>query len=869
MTGIVEEFLILCDFIQSALGTYKKGTIINPFYKRFFPGLLLSITPIISFGFGNGAWDCQQRSDGKTWSCSAAPVKQTGTPNDLNNTLNTNEVPKSAVVLTPEIEAPTSVPAVAEPTVEVTQPTETASTTEHTDSDLTADDLMFQQMISKLDTNPWGTCEITPKESQVSQQQVKQNRLNATVDIQSDYAELLDRDTALFTGNVVVNRADQTLTADTVNYQNKSGVLDAQGDTFYQSQGFALHSNKAHLQLNDDTGDFENIHFILEGNHARGTSRSTELISKDISKSTDVSYSTCAPGATHWELQAETLELDKGTGRGVGRNVWVEVFDMPIFYTPYIDFPIDDRRKTGFLVPSFGVTDNTGVDIAAPYYWNIAPNYDATITPRIMSDRGFMLGGEFRYLTNNSEGQVSGEIIDDSDTDDMRGAFSLQNRTQFTSRLISDIDLNYQSDDEYQEDFGNNLLSASGRYLKSDASLNYYADNWDLLTKIDNYESIDNENTSTSDPYRRLPQVKFKLHETDALAFAKLNMDNEFVYFDHSDNTTAQRLDLQPSISAPFRTPASFIIPKIGVRHTSYLLDNQPAGNNDDTESRTLPVLSIDSGLFFERDLDIGSGMLQTLEPRAFYLYVPHKDQDDIPLFDTAENNFSFNQLFRENRFSGADRMGDANQLTLAVTSRFIESATGSERARASLGTIVYFEDLDVGLNSTSAPISKGTSDIISELSGQLSENWSVRTTQQFDPHAEKMQRSTAGIHYRDENERIFNATYRSRYDATDTDIEQTDVSFKWPINNSWSTVGRWNYSQEENLSLETFLGFEKDTCCWRLRVIARRYVNNDIDEEPTEGLFFQFELKGLTSLGGKIDTFLEQGIQGYQKPED
>jgi len=486
-----------------------------------------------------------------------------------------------------------------------------------------------------------------------------------------------------------------------------------------------------------------------------------------------------------------------------------------------------------------------------------------------MSDRGLMLGGEFRYLTNNSEGKVSGEIIDDQDTEDqnLRGVFSLQNRTRFTSRLVSDMDLNYQSDEEYQEDFGNSLSSASSRYVRSDANLNYYANNWDLLTKVDHYESVDNKNPS--DEYTRLPQVQLNMHEMEAFGFAKLNMQNEYVYFYDDEEITAQRLDIQPTISAPFRTPASFVTPKLGLRHTDYYLGNRPTGNNDEFESRTLPIFSLDSGLFFERDLNIGGGMLQTLEPRAFYLYVPNKNQDDIPLFDTAENDFSFNQLFRENRFSGTDRVADANQLTLALTSRLIESANGSERLKASIGTVVYFDDLDVGLTPGSTPYTKDTSDLVSELNGKISEHWTARSAIQYNPHDKKTQQSNIGIHYRDENERLFNATYRTRYEATDTDLEQTDVSFKWPINKSWSTVGRWNYSQEENISLETFFGFEKDTCCWRLRVIARRYVNNDVDEEPTEGLFFQFELKGLTSLGGKVDTFLEEGIQGYQKPND
>ena len=440
--------------------------------------------------------------------------------------------------------------------------------------------------------------------------------------------------------------------------------------------------------------------------------------------------------------------------------------------------------------------------------------------------------------------------------------------------MSSNIDLNYISDDEYFEDFGDTLSSSSNRYLKSQASLNYRADSWNLLTKIDNYDSIDESISSINRPHRRLPQVLFNLHQTDAFGIAKIDMRNEFVYFQHSADVDAKRVDLHPGISAPFSTPGSFITPRLSVRHTDYRLTDQASGINSH-QSRTLPILSVDSGLFFERDLSFaGAGMIQTLEPRAYYLYVPHEDQNDIPLFDTSEYDFSFNQLFRENRFSGADRVADANQLTLAVTSRLIESDTGSERLRASLGTIVYFDDLDVGLHTTSTPVTTNTSDIVAELSTKITSTWSARSALQYDPHASRTEKATLGLHYRDGANRLFNATYRSRYEGTtdgngnSNDIEQTDLSFKWPISKQWSTVGRWNYSEEHNLSLDTFLGLEKDTCCWRARVIARRYVNDALDEEPKEGIFFQFELKGLTSFGEKLGSFLEEGILGYQIPE-
>jgi len=888
----------------------QKGFAIICSYKHFLLALVLLFAASQSFGFSNSQWDCKLANDGQTWDCSAStkpieeaakpasndtssddkviiantPTKKSTTPSvprvRLANQSSLQQTTKKAPANVSTLKntgswdcqsgengtwdcAQTSAPTVIEVATSATD--ETVFSDENIDR--VRNNALFHQMVKQLKVDPWDTCEVTTDTLRESRKAIQQNRLNSDVEIQSDYAEILNKSDAKFAGDVLVNRADQSITADQVTYNNQQEKATASGDVFYQENGFALHSDQAELQLANDTGQFNNNQFILESTHARGSTQITKLVNRNITQSTNVTYTTCAPSISDWELQARTLELNKETGRGTGRDVWVEVFDIPLLYTPYISFPIDDRRQSGVLTPTFGSSDTTGMDFSIPYYWNIAPNYDATITPRIMTDRGLMLGGEFRYLTANSEGQVAAEILDDTDTNDLRGQFSLQNKSTISSRLTSEVDLNYMSDDDYLEDFGNSLSISSDRYLKSQASLNYRADNWNLLTKIDNYDAIDESISSTERPHRRLPQVLFNLHDTEVFGIAKVNMRNEFVYFEHSADVDAKRVDLHPGISIPLRTASGFITPRLSLRHTEYRLNDQ-ADTINSHQSRTLPILSVDSGLFFERDLNFAGGMIQTLEPRAYYLYVPHKNQDDIPLFDTSEYDFSFNQLFRENRFSGADRVADANQLTLAVTSRFIESDSGSERLRASVGTIVYFDDLDVGLKPTSTDITKNTSDLVTEVSAKITNTWSARSALQYDPHAGKTQKATLGVHYRDGADRVFNATYRSRYEAASDDIEQTDLSFKWPISKEWSTVGRWNYSEEHNLSLDTFLGLERDTCCWRLRVIARRYVNDALDEEPKEGIFFQFELKGLTSFGKKLDSFLEEGILGYQTPE-
>ncbi|PCI18695.1 MAG: organic solvent tolerance protein, partial [Piscirickettsiaceae bacterium] len=485
----------------------------------------------------NGAWDCSQtqvtilaKSEPKKsakWDC---------TTNNLGSwDCNQSSEPSSNQVITSSVNEPTVI------------------------NNHEISDMLLTQMVAQLSTDPWSTCGAPQIRQQTVSTSAKQVRNNASTDIQADYAELLDQNIAFFSGDVTISRADQQLTADQVTYKNADGFVDASGDVFYQEKGFALHSRQAQLQLNENTGQFNSNHFILEDSHARGTTQTTHIVNKDITRSTRATYSTCKPGETDWQLKAKTLELNNITGRGTARDVWVEFFDIPFLYTPYISFPIDDRRQSGWLAPTFGSSDTTGADFSIPYYWNIAENYDATFTPRIMSNRGFMLGSEFRYLSKISTGQISAEIIEDTDLSKTRGSFSFQDSTRFSKRLTSLVDLNYLSDDDYIDDFGNSLSAASSRYIKSEAELNYRADNWNLLTKIDNYDSIDRNISSSTRPHRRLPQVLFNLRPTDIFGYGKLDMRNEFTYFDHSSRTKGKRLDVHPGISFPFHTPGSFI----------------------------------------------------------------------------------------------------------------------------------------------------------------------------------------------------------------------------------------------------------------------------------------------------------------------
>lgn len=727
------------------------------------------------------------------------------------------------------------------------------------------DALMFQNMLDVIPQDPWGNCSSELGGPTISRHEATSTiRQQSPAYIESDFSEALENDEVVtFTGNVDFKRADQTLRADRLTHDQFANSISAQGNVLYHEEGVTFQSEKSFMWLNSDKGKLHNSKFIFETIPARGGSQLTTLESKTLSHHRDITYTTCRPGNQDWELEANELTLDQENGVGIAENVWVSFKDIPLFYSPWLTFPLDDRRKSGFLMPSIGSGDKTGFDLSTPYYWNIAPNYDATITPRYLSRRGLLLGAELRYLSERSEGEVAAEIIaNDRQTDDTRGQITLENKTRFSDRLSSKIDINLVSDDDYLDDYGNSLSINDTSHLLNRADLNYQGSGWSLLGRVDGYQTIDHNIDHDDLPYRRLPQILFNMDEHSGPAESKLNLQTEFIYFDRGDRVTGKRLNIQPEISFPMRTAATFLTPTLALQATQYWLDDPTKGTDNIT--RTLPILSVDSGLFFERDLKFSEqSWQQTLEPRLFYLYVPHEDQDDIPIFDTGEYDFSFSQLFRDNRFNGLDRTADANQLTAALTTRFIESETGRERLGASIGQIFYFKDREVTLPGEPI-LTNSSSDMIAEIDAILTDHWTFRTDYQWDPHEGASKKASASLRYRDSIDRLFNLAYQFREDT----LDQTDVSVRWPITETWHGVARWNYSLRDQITLDSFLGVEKESCCWRFKFLVRNSVD-DANSDPETTFFFQLELKGLSSFGDKLGQKLSDEIPGYRLPEN
>lgn len=679
-------------------------------------------------------------------------------------------------------------------------------------------------------------------------------------ELSADNAESQQGQTYILTGNAVIDRAGRRVQADQIRYNEPLGEVQADGNVRLDEAGLSVTGSSATLLLDKDQGEIHDVEYEVHAQHARGQADLARQESKTRKVFEKGTYTTCDANSEAWRLNAREVTLQEDTGEGVAHHAWLEIGDVPVFYTPYISFPIDDRRKSGLLVPSWGSSQNGGTEVAAPYYWNIAPNYDATITPRVLSKRGLQMQGDFRYLQPNYTGELGVEYLpsDSAYNDEDRSLVRIDHSGRPLPRLTTEIHATNVSDDQYFEDLGTSLEVSSTTHLERLAQANYFGNGWNLTGRVQDFQTVDSSILPANRPYKRLPQVLFNANPRTRPYGLELNFASEAVQFDHTDLVKGSRLDLKPMVSLPLGGAAWFATPSAGVRYTQYNLDNQTAGLPDSPD-RTTPIVSVDSGLFYDRNTSLfGNDLLQTLEPRAFYLYVPDKDQSDLPVFDTDQRDFSFSQMFSDNRFGGADRMGDANQLTLAATTRLLDPATGTQHASFSLGEIFYFRDRKVTLPGDSVE-EESTSDFLAELDLRLSQRWKGTAGIQWDPNESKTDRSNVRLQYRPNERHLWNIAYRYQTD----ELEQIDTSALWYFNPRWHGIMRWNYSLSDGEMMESLAGLEYESCCWILRVLGRSYLS-DTQGEHNDAILFQLELKGLTSIGDPIETLLEDGILGY-----
>ena len=666
-------------------------------------------------------------------------------------------------------------------------------------------------------------------------------------------------------GDAEVQRGAQRLRAGRIIYDEADATVEADGDVVYDEPQLHITGTDGKFWLDENRGELFDTDFRFYERHGRGDARKAYVLKPGVSRFKKVMYTTCARDSNAWGLRATKVVLDQNTGIGVAHDARLNIKDVPVFYTPYISFPIDDRRKTGFLIPSFGSSNNSGFELKTPFYWNIAPNYDATITPRYLSDRGTQLNTEFRFLQPKQEGLMRLEYLHHDDlTDENRTRIVLRDDMRFSPNLTANIDYDHVSDSDYINDLGDSLSLASVTHLRRTAQTAYTTQWWQLGVQLDDFQTVDSTISRQDQPYQRLPRIVFDAVSPLTPAGIESQLSSEAVRFDGKDRVTADRIDLWPSMSWPYRGAAFDTTPKLGVRYTAYQLDNQAAAQPA-SPTRTTPFFSLDNTLYLERDFSmVGYRYTQTLEPRIFYLYVKGQDQQNLPLFDTTEPTFSYQELFQENRFDGADRMGDANQTALAVTTRFIDPDTGAEKLQASVGQLFYFANRNVTLNNT-APQTDDKSNIAGELDIALSRSWNGKADLIWDPHDSSTERANARIQYHPGFRKIANLSYR----YLRGEQNQIDASILWPLSPAWHVIGRWYYDIDESKQLETLAGIEYDSCCWGIRFITRDYVDSTSDKD-NRVFMAQIVLKGLATFGSKIESVLEDGILGYsERPVD
>lgn len=681
-------------------------------------------------------------------------------------------------------------------------------------------------------------------------------RTLADTEIKGRQTQSSDGDSYVLEGDASIQQLDQLIRADRFTYARKSTAWTAQGNVRYQDRDMLLAASDASGTTEPNQATINQARYQLLSSRGNGRAATIVLADSDHAKLDQATFSTCPLDSPSWEFRAADIDLDQADGVGRARNVTFRVGNVPVFWLPYATFPLDDRRKSGFLYPALGYDNQRGFDISTPYYLNLAPNYDATLTPRLMTQRGLMLGGQFRYLTESSRGTVEAEWLpNDRDTNRSRSLLHWDDSTRFNANWGATVDLNHVSDDRYFEDFGRSLSIAATTLLPSSAYFRGQGNWWKASIGGDEYQITDPTLSSSAEPYRRLPRATFDADRT-LVGNLDAGIRSEYVSFSKDNAVDGRRLDLYPYLAYPMETAAWFVRPELGYRYTSYQIDR----DTEKSPHRGTPVASVDAGLHFERALDFGGhGYTQSLEPRVYYLRVPYRDQDNLPLFDTQEVPFSFGQLFRSNRFVGADRQMDANNLTVAVTSRLIEDSTGSERASLSLGQIRYFDDQRVQLPGRTETDFSGST-YVGELDLRLNDRWRATFSNQWNPNSDQTDLSAVGIQNRFGKEGVFNVSYRFRRDL----LEQADASVLIPLNPSWRLVGRWNYSIFDRQTLEAFAGIEHESCCISWRLLARRYVHN-VERDMSNALYFEVEFKGVGSLGQKTGDFLRRAILGYQ----
>lgn len=678
-------------------------------------------------------------------------------------------------------------------------------------------------------------------------------------------------------GDVELIRAETRMTSDVACFKQVEDEVTASGKVHMWRFGDRYQGDSLQLNLTSGKGWVLNPAYRMELNNAQGHATRMDFLSEDEALITDGTYSTCEGPNPDWYLKSSTLRLDQGRDVGLAGQTVVYFKGMPIVGAPSLSFSLSGARRSGWLPPTVGFGSKGRAEVMVPYYFNIAPNRDLTLYPRMMLERGLQMGATARYLGETEAGPYQGQthlelLLSDRVTKTNRWYINSQHAQSIAPNWNFGWNFKGASDNEYPSDFSRSVSYSAERQLLRELRTDYYGKYWTLSARLQSYQilqdpaAIADPSLTVPRPYDRLPEVLFHAGRYDVAGF-DWAVDSQLTRFSHPTYDSGTRMVVVPQISYPIVRPGYFITPKLQLHASAYQLERSATGADPAIDAarvgsitRVLPTLSIDSGLVFERAARLaGRSMTQTLEPRLFYVYTPYKDQSAIPNFDSAESSFNFAQLFNENRFIGSDRIADANQVTAALVSRFVE-ASGAERLRLALGQRFYLADQRVQLNAAT-PTSAARSDVLVAASGQISDSWSFDSAAQYNASASRVVTSNAGFQYRPAPLQVINAEYRYLRDS----FKNFDVSSQYPLSMRWYGVGRVSYSLRDHKVLESLLGLEYKADCWVFRTGAQRFVT--AAQKASTQIFFQLELNGLSKLGfgSPLESFY-RSIPGYAR---
>jgi LPS-assembly protein len=681
----------------------------------------------------------------------------------------------------------------------------------------------------------------------------------------------LERDAELVKDKTKVN-------ADTACYRQVEDEVEAKGNVRIWRFGDYFTGDELKLNMETGQGYMLNPTYKLEANHAQGKAERLNFINPDEAVVVNGTYSTCEGPAPDWYLRSNTMNLDSGRDVGTAGQTIIYFKDVPILGTPALSFSLSGARRSGWLSPTPGFGSKNGAELTVPYYFNIAPNRDLTLYPKIIANRGIQLGASGRYLGETEPGLLyQGETYIEYMPHDREYAKTNPDgksdrwmvRSTHTQDLTKDWSYGWSlrgaSDDNYPNDFSKTVSSSTERQLLRELRTDYVGDFWTLTARVQKYqvlqdpESLVDPSLTVTRPYDRLPAINFHAAQYDVAGGFDWAVDSELTRFYHPTEINGTRLVAIPQLSYPIIGPSYFVTPKVMVNLASYSLDayqGAPSANL----SRVVPTFSLDSGLVFERDIKWGGkDMTQTLEPRLFYVNTPYRDQSKFPTFDTDAATFNFSQIFSENRFVGSDRIGDANQLTAALTSRFLD-ANGAEALRLAFGQRFYFRDQKVQLDS-STPVVDAHSDILLAASGRISDTWGFDSAVQYNPSQSRVVSESYTAQWIPGQKKVLNLGYRYLRD----NFKNIELSSQWPIFERWYGVGRVSYSVLDKKILESLVGLEYNAACWVFRTGAQRFVTTST--KASTQIFFQLELNGLSHLGvGSPLEAMKSSIPGYQR---